>query len=149
MRVLALDVGRRRIGIAISDPSAILARPLRTLDVAGKDPVVRVADEVARIAAEEEGLGLIVVGVPRHLSGEASDQTREVERFIARLRERVSLPIAVEDERLTSREADSRLAERERDWRARKARLDAAAAAIILQDFLDRQPGVPGEPLAP
>lgn len=149
MRVLALDVGRRRIGIAISDPSAILARPLRTLDVAGKDPVVRVADEVARIAAEEEGLGLIVVGVPRHLSGEASDQTREVERFIARLRERVSLPIAVEDERLTSREAESRLAERERDWRARKARLDAAAAAIILQDFLDRQPGVPGEPLAP
>lgn len=149
MRVLALDVGRRRIGIAISDPSAILARPLRTLDVAGKDPVVRVADEVARIAAEEEGLGLIVVGVPRHLSGEASDQTREVERFIARLRERVSLPIAVEDERLTSREADSRLAERERDWRARKARLDAAAAAIILQDFLDRQPGLPEEPLAP
>ena len=58
--------------------------------------------------------------------------------FIAALADRTALPIAVEDERLTSREAESRLALRERDWRKRKAKLDAAAAAIILQDYLDR-----------
>jgi putative Holliday junction resolvase len=60
-----------------------------------------------------------------------------VDAFIARLRARTALPVFVQDERLTSVEAEARLAEREPDWRRRKARLDAAAAAVILQDFLD------------
>jgi RNase H-fold protein (predicted Holliday junction resolvase) len=60
--------------------------------------------------------------------------------FIALLKSRTALPIATEDERLTSREAESRLARREKDWRKRKAQLDAAAAAVFLQDYLDRTP---------
>ena len=140
-RVLGIDVGERRIGLAISDPTRTLARPLLTLTVAGSDEAVtRVASEIARLAQEEEGgIAAIVVGLPLRLDGSPTGQTRNVEAFVAALRTRTSVPIVHEDERLTSREAESRLAERERDWRRRKARLDAAAAAIILQDYLDRR----------
>ncbi len=133
-------MGGRRIGLAISDPSGTLARPLSTLTVGGPDDaVVRVAAEVARLAAEEDGLATIVVGAPARLDGTPSAQTATVDAFVDALRARTTLPIMREDERLTSREAESRLAVRERDWRKRKALIDAAAAAIILQDYLDRE----------
>lgn len=143
MRVLGIDVGQRRIGLAISDVSRTLARPLATLTAggaagAGGDDVDRVAREVSRLAAEEDGLSAIVVGVPVRLDGSANEQTPRVVAFIKALRACTDIPIFEEGERLTSREAESRLAIHERDWRKRKARLDAAAAAIILQDFLDR-----------
>ena len=138
-RVLGIDVGGRRIGLAISDPSRTLARPLATLRISSRhDAVDRVAQEVARLIREEEGLEAIVVGVPRRLDGSASDETRHVEAFIDALRGCTTVPIAREDERLTSREAESRLAQHERNWRVRKLKLDAAAAAVILQDYLDR-----------
>jgi putative holliday junction resolvase len=138
MRILGLDIGRRRIGVAISDPSGTLARPLLTLTVSPSDALDRVSTEVQRLAAEDDGVRAIVVGVPRHLDGTPSEQTAVVEQFIEALRARVAIPIATEDERLSSREAESRLALRERDWKKRKAQLDAAAAAVILQDYLDR-----------
>src|SRR5439155_2978702 len=142
-RVLGIDVGARRIGLAISDPSRTLARPLSTLTVnSAEDGVARVAQEIARLSAEldkdDDALAAIVVGAPTRLDGSASDQTSSVDAFVEALRARTALPIMREDERLTSREAESRLASGERDWRRRKARLDAAAAAIILQDYLDR-----------
>jgi putative holliday junction resolvase len=137
-RVLALDVGRRRIGLAISDVSRTLARPLATLKIGGGEAVALVAREIERLSLEEDGLSEIVVGMPVHLDGSPSEQTAYVGAFVAELRTRTSIPIALEDERLTSREAESRLALREPDWRKRKGRLDAAAAAVILQDYLDR-----------
>ena len=137
-----MDVGARRIGLAISDASATLARPLETITVTNAaDAVARVADRVADLAGEDDGLALIVVGLPVHLDGTPSAESEHVRAFIAALSERTALPIAVEDERLTSREAESRLAVSERDWRQRKKKLDAAAAAIILQDYLDRAAG--------
>jgi putative Holliday junction resolvase len=137
-RVLGVDVGRRRIGLAVSDPTGTLASPLLTLTIGDGDPVAAVAVEAARLARDDEGLAGVVVGLPVALDGTATDATREVAAFIDRLRARITVPVVTEDERLTSREAESRLALRERDWRKRKARLDAAAAAIILQDYLDR-----------
>ena len=89
-------------------------------------------------AGEDEGIGMIVVGMPSSLDGLPTPQTATVVAFIAQLTLRTRLPIATEDERLTSREAESRLAVREKDWRKRKARVDAVAASIFLQDFLDR-----------
>jgi putative Holliday junction resolvase len=139
--VLGVDVGRRRVGLAISDPSATLARPLTTLTVASAaDAVDRVAAEAARLLAEEEGLAVIVVGVPSKLDGSPTGETEAVAAFMAALIQRVSVPVVGGDERLTSREAESRLAVEERDWRVRKKKLDAAAAAIILQDYLDQHP---------
>jgi putative Holliday junction resolvase len=138
VRVLGVDVGRRRIGLAVSDRSGTLARPLSTLSVAGSDPVERVAAEITRLQAEEDGLVAVVVGLPARLDGTPDEHTAHVTAFIAALRGRTAVPVVTEGERLTSREAESRLALRERDWKKRKARLDAAAAAIILQDYLDR-----------
>jgi putative Holliday junction resolvase len=73
------------------------------------------------------------------LSGEPNEQTPLVEELASALRRLVEVPIALQDERLSSREAERRLAVREKDWRKRKALLDAAAAAVILQDYLDAQ----------
>jgi putative Holliday junction resolvase len=145
-RALGVDVGRRRIGLAISDPSGTLARPLSTILVQadGPDGVTQVAREIDRLVAEDESLCVVVVGVPASLDGTPTRATHEVTRFIDLLRTAVSVPVVGEDERLTSREAEQRLAVHERDWRKRKLRLDAAAAAIILQDFLDR--GAPPPP---
>jgi putative holliday junction resolvase len=139
-RVLGIDIGTRRVGLAISDASGTLARPLTTLRVtSARDAVDRVVREIARLADEDGGLAQIVVGIPKRLDGTASGENRRAEAFVAALGACTSVPIAREDERLTSREAESRLAERQRDWRARKLKLDAAAAAIILQDYLDRE----------
>jgi putative Holliday junction resolvase len=139
MRVLGVDVGARRIGLAISDRSRTLARPLTTLTIANTgDAVDRVAETIRRLREEDDGLDMVVVGLPVKLDGTASVETARAVEFIERLRSRVPVVILTEDERLTSREAESRLAARERDWRKRKEKLDAAAAAIILQDYLDR-----------
>ena len=137
--MLAIDVGGRRIGLAISDPSRTLARPLSTLTVSSAaDGVTRVADEIARLEQDDDGLESIVVGLPVRLDGSASDETARVAAFVDALRARTALPIVTADERLTSREAESRLSVLEHDWRERKKKLDAAAAAIILQEYLDR-----------
>jgi putative Holliday junction resolvase len=138
MRVLGVDYGHRRIGLAISDETAVLARPWQSVP-AGGTPVESATAIAERIAREAElgPIGAIVVGLPRRLNGTDTDQT-EPARICARaLAELTGLPVHLQDERLSSHEADQRLAERERDWRRRKARLDAAAAAVILQDYLD------------
>jgi putative Holliday junction resolvase len=135
--VLGIDVGRRRVGLAISDRSRTLARPLTTLQVDDHTAVERVAGEVERLAAEEDGVGAIVVGLPVRLDGSPNDQTSWVKAFVDALRLRTSIEIVTSDERLTSREAESRLAVTEPDWKKRKERLDAAAAAVILQEYLD------------
>jgi len=141
-RVLGIDYGQRRIGLAISDATRTIARPLTTLTVAGaRDALARVTDEIARLMKEEDGLSAIVVGLPVRLDGSPNDQTARVRVFIAELASATPLPIAAVDERLTSREADERLAVGERDWKARKKKLDAAAAAVFLQDYLDQQGG--------
>jgi putative Holliday junction resolvase len=138
-RVLAVDVGARRVGLAISDASRTLARPLEAIQVASEaDAVERVAKRIAELDREDEGIAAIVVGMPSSLDGTPTPQTAAVQAFIVRLKTRTLLPIATEDERLTSREAESRLARREKDWRKRKAQLDAASAAVFLQDYLDR-----------
>jgi putative Holliday junction resolvase len=139
MRVLGVDVGQRRIGLAISDRSRTLARPLTTLTVENaRHGVDRVAETIAALRAEDDGLDMVVVGLPVKLDGSANVATERTVEFIEALRTRVPIVILTEDERLTSHEAESRLAVNERDWRKRKEKLDAAAAAIILQDYLDR-----------
>ena len=137
--MLGIDYGRRRIGLAISDTSRTIARPLTTLQVAAGNAVSVVIGEIERLLTEEDGLAQIVVGLPVRLDGAPNDQTPRVRAFIDALAARTQLPIAGVDERLSSREADERLSVGERDWRKRKERLDAAAAAVFLQDYLDQQ----------
>jgi putative Holliday junction resolvase len=138
-RILAVDVGARRVGLAISDVSCTLARPLEAIAVSSDaDAADRVARRIDDLADEDGGLATVVVGMPTRLDGSPSPQTSRVAAFIELLKARTSVTIATEGERLSSREAERRLAVHERDWRKRKKKLDAAAAAIILQDYLDR-----------
>jgi putative Holliday junction resolvase len=139
VRFVGLDVGERRIGVAVSDLTGTLARPLTVLKPSGLnvDAVEIVAQEIGRLAREEDGVAAIIVGLPRRLDGTATDMTPRVEQFARLIGAKTSLPVTLQDERLSSREAESRLAIRDKDWRSRKARLDAAAAAVILQDYLD------------
>ena len=151
MRALGIDYGRRRIGLALSDPTGLLARPWKSVERVGS--VTEVADalaaEVQALAAEPDGLEAVVVGWPRRLSGEANEQTRHVETLVSAIRSRIAMPVILQDERLSSREAESALAGRIKDWRKRKPLLDAAAAAVILQDYLDARPGVRAPGLDP
>jgi putative Holliday junction resolvase len=148
--VLGIDYGARRIGLALSDASATLASPWRVIDRphsehATLDVLVR---EIEALAASDDGLQAVIVGWPRRLDGSPTHQTSAVESFARSLQTRVRLPVVLQDERLSSHEAESRLARREPDWRKRKAKLDAAAAAVVLQDYLDSYIRPAGEPPA-
>jgi putative Holliday junction resolvase len=139
VRVLGIDYGRRRVGLAISDPTGMLARPWKTIANRGThtDIVNALVTEILSLRDEDDGLEAVVVGFPRRLGGEPNEQTEEVRALAADLEAVIGVPLVLQDERLTSREADSLLALSEKDWRKRKASLDATAAAIILQDYLD------------
>jgi putative Holliday junction resolvase len=143
VRVLGIDLGLRRIGFALSDASGLLASPWKTIESTGGSDgdAARIGEAIAELEAGGEGpLQAVVIGHPRRLDGSATGLTRHAEAVAAALRARVATPVVLQDERLTSREAEERLAAREKDWRRRKAKLDAAAAAVLLQDYLDGLP---------
>jgi putative Holliday junction resolvase len=138
VRVLAFDLGARRTGVAISDASGVLARPLEVVHGTSlKAQWSALLAVIARAQAGDEPLEAIVVGVPHRLDGTDTDFTVAALDFVARLSRRLSIPVVPMDERLTSVEADQLLRVREGDWRRRKAGLDAAAAAVLLQEYLD------------
>jgi len=141
MRVVGVDVGTRRIGLAVSDPSGTLSRPLGVVVVAALDAkaVAAVTDQVRALQAEDDRIASLVVGLPRRLNGRPTEMTARVEVFGRRLAEACGLAVHFQDERLSSHEADARLAVREKNWRVRKQQLDAMSAAVILQDYLDAQ----------
>jgi putative Holliday junction resolvase len=143
MRVLGVDVGLRRLGLALSDATASLARPWQAIP-AGATPLESAQAVAAAMSAsaapeddEASAIGAIVVGLPRRLNGDDTEQTALARQVAGALANLTGLTVHLQDERLSSREAESRLALREKDWRKRKAKIDAAAAAVILQDYLD------------
>ena len=133
MRVLALDVGDRRIGLAVSDPTGLLASPIGAVDRGPTD-----VDDILRTAIDNDAAE-IIVGLPLTLSGESREQAGKVRRFIRDLRAKTDLPVNAIDERLSTVQAQRLLRDsgsgrrRNRD----RGRVDAAAAAVILQGYLD------------
>ena len=136
-RVMALDVGGRRIGVALSDSTRVLATPLTTLRA---EPRARVIAEIAALVAQHE-VAELVVGLPLTLSGEIGPQAKLVEIFAAELRQALRAPIHLLDERLTSVAAERLMQDLGIKPERRKARIDEVAASIILQDFLDTHRG--------
>lgn len=141
MRVLGIDYGGRRIGLALSDATATLASPWRLIArPASEAATLRLlVGEIAQLIAGDDGLEAVVVGWPRQLDGSATDETSRVERFARSLETQIGVPVILQDERLSSHEAELRLSVNEPDWRRRKRSLDAAAAAVVLQDYLDHR----------
>jgi putative Holliday junction resolvase len=142
VRVLGIDVGLRRIGLALSDPTRLLATPWKTIEASGvpfadADRVVAAVEDFGGGEESAEAIEALVVGHPRRLDGSATELTAHVEALASELRSRLHVPVILQDERLTSHEAEALLARGEKDWRKRKAKLDATAAAVLLQDYLD------------
>lgn len=141
-RILALDVGEKRIGVAVSDETGTLARPLTTLTRASKREDF---ERIARLAAEQ-GAERVVAGYPRSLAGDEGPQARRVRRYVEALATTLPAPVELWDERYTTVEAQERLQEAQRRKLRDRGQLDAAAAAIILQDYLDaRRPNLTGD----
>ncbi len=138
-RILGLDIGERRIGVAISDPDRRLAVPLSIVDRNDGDAV----DAICEIARREQ-VEALVVGQPRSLSGATGEQAMRTEAFARRIAEKCGLSYELQDERLTSVQAERSVAApgRGRSRRTKRPRtpkrLDDQAAAIILQSYLDR-----------
>ena len=132
-RVMALDVGGRRIGVALSDTTRVLASPLTTLRAEPRD---RVLSEIAALVQRHE-VAEVVVGLPLTLSGEIGPQAHVIQLFVERLKGVLTAPIHMLDERLTTVAAERMMLDLGIKPEQRKARIDEVAASIILQDFLD------------
>jgi putative Holliday junction resolvase len=135
-KALALDYGSARTGVAVSDPSGTLARPLCVVEKVGAE---RGMAELCAII-EREAPAVVVVGLPLTLRGERGPQAIETEAFVDRLRSRCSIPIRTEDERLTTSIARRMPTSSRRRTTTRPSSDDAQAAAVLLQSFLDRRP---------
>lgn len=131
-RIMALDVGDARIGIAVSDPLKIVANPLSTLFRKKTDEDF---EEIARIAKEHEA-ELIVCGLPRSMNNEENPQTQKTRDFVEKLKNYVSIPIKFFDERLTTVSAERALIEGGVRRENRKNVIDKVAATMILQNYL-------------
>jgi putative Holliday junction resolvase len=138
MRVMALDVGDKSIGVAISDALLLTAQARPTL----RRKNVKFDVAALSAMAKENEVHEIVVGHPLHMDGKQSAQSAKVARFVEELRKAVDVPIIFWDERLTTFEAEQHLEKMGLNWRRRREQVDKIAAMIILQSYLDsRTPG--------
>jgi len=127
--IIALDVGEKRIGLAVAEMAVKIARPLGTLTVDGQE-LRRIAEYI-----DTEGATTVVLGYPRNQAGEATAQTAYVEAFAERLKEVTEMPLVFQDESLTSVLAEERLRSYGKPYS--KGDIDAQAATLILQDYLE------------
>lgn len=133
MRLMGLDVGTKRIGVAVSDERAVIARGLTTIERRG---LTEDLEALARLI-DEYGISQTVVGLPRDLKGTVGPGARKVLEFVDALRERVTVPVVVWDERLTTVVAEKALIEGGVSRRKRKGMRDRVAAVLILQNYMD------------
>jgi len=134
-RILAIDPGERRLGLAISDPEGVLASGLEVYQRRGLEEDLRYLQEVV----EEWDVGEIVLGLPQNMDGSLGERAEEALEFKRLLEERLRLPVHLFDERLTTAEAERVLLEADLSRRRRKQLRDKLAAVLILQGYLDRR----------
>ncbi len=134
-RLLGVDIGDVRIGVALSDPTGTLCTPLTTLQASGAPGDQQ---RIAELAEEYEARG-IVVGLPINMDGSYGPAARKAQAFCKELRTVTSIPVTMHDERLTSHEAEHRLRASGVQPSRNKGQIDAAAAALILESYLAGQ----------
>lgn len=133
-RILGIDYGRKRIGLAMSDPFQMMASTLDTLDNAEHSLAI---DKVAAIVRDND-VRAIVVGKPLHMSGDEGEMTTQVREFAGALEDKIDIPIFLWDERWTTKSAEKLLIETGRSPSRNRHKIDQVAAAYLLQSFLDR-----------
>jgi putative Holliday junction resolvase len=141
-RSLGLDIGDRRIGVALSDPTAVLASPLTIIDRQDDLAAIDRQDDLAAIGAItsiiiEYSVRRVIVGLPRSMDGSLGKQAEKVQAFTRKLRSHTEVPILFRDERLTTVSARRLMREADTKRARKKSRDDAIAAALILQAYLD------------
>ncbi|NPU97799.1 MAG: Holliday junction resolvase RuvX [Candidatus Omnitrophica bacterium] len=132
-RILALDLGQKRVGLALSDDLRITAQPYATLEPRGTEDLL----ESLRQIAARENVVLVLIGLPKRLDGSLGPQAEEAKTLAALIRERLSLPVRLWDERFSTHAAKRALLEDNVSRKKRKQVIDQTAAAWILQGFLD------------
>ena len=133
MRILALDHGTKRVGVAVSDETKTIAQPLEFILA---EPFADFLDRLKQLLREKE-VDLILIGMPRNMDGSFGPAAQKVEAFVAVLRSAVTVPIKTWDERLTSAQANRILVQASVRRDKRKEKVDKMAAAILLQSYLD------------
>ena len=133
MKILAIDHGDKRMGIAASDPLGMMAHPLEFIP---SEPFDEFLIRLKEILAERE-TEQIIVGMPRNMDGSIGPQALKVEDFVAVLKKSVTVPVRTWDERLTTVMAEDKLREAGVSMRDAKKKVDASAAAVMLQDYMD------------
>lgn len=136
-RILAIDYGRKRIGLALSDELQLTAQPLLVLKRANRRDDLRRLRDICR----KQGVARILVGHPLHMTGEAGEMADEAARFAARLHKELGIEVDLVDERLTSWEAGQMMAEAGSARQRKESSLDDVAAAIFLREYLERHRG--------
>ena len=135
MRVAAIDYGSVRVGLAVSDELGLLAHPRPFLDGRNDRDVLKALSRLA----EEDGIMLFLVGLPRTLAGREGTMAKKARRFAEQLSEETGRPVEMWDERFTTREAEQRLRASGMKAKSARQRVDSAAAALLLQSYLDRR----------
>lgn len=136
-RILAIDYGRKRIGLALSDELQLTAQPLLVLKRANRRDDLRRLRDICR----KQGVARILVGHPLHMTGEVGEMADEAARFATRLRKELGIEVELVDERLTSWEAGQMMAETGSARQPKESSLDDVAAAIFLREYLERHLG--------
>ena len=137
MRVLAVDPGSKRVGLAVSDPTETIAQPLTTVPA---EPADTLAGRLAELARQQEA-GRIVVGLPRRLDGSLGPEAKSARQLAAALRAASKLPVELVDERLTTAAAERSLLAGGMRRERRRANIDRVAATLLLQSHLDSKRG--------
>jgi len=134
MRILGIDYGEKRIGMAVSDPLGITAQGLPTIER------TNIQDDLQKIlnVVREKEVGEIVVGLPKNMNNSLGEKAQAVLNFVALLKKHINIPINVIDERLSTVRANRAMLEGDLSRKKRKSRVDMIAAQLILQDYLDR-----------
>lgn len=133
-RIIGLDPGERRIGVAVSDPTGTIASPVRYIDTKADD-----VDQILVELCRTTGAETIVVGLPISLDGSEGPSARRTREFAAHVRDVTGLEVVLQDERFTSHTAEAALISGGVKRRTRKEKRDQVAAAVMLQSYLDRQ----------
>lgn len=133
-RILALDYGQKRVGVAVSDVLLLMAHGRETLQYKSRGELL----ERLHALVEREDVGLIVIGLPRNMNGTEGEMSEKVRTFMSALAEQEQIPVVAWDERLSSRQAERTLSDLGKSVRQQRGMVDQLAAVFILQNYLDR-----------
>ncbi len=139
MRVLAIDYGSQRIGVALSDPTGTLARPLPFVPAKGD---TKLAKDIAALAVKEQA-GLLLLGLPRNMDGSFGEAAEKVQAFAAELKKATEIRVQLIDERLSTVQASRQLQESGKNTRKQRGQIDSESACVLLQGYLDSQTAFP------